>query len=226
METKVLGAYAEYLLVPARIAAVNVYPKPADLSYAQAALLEPLACVAQGIIEIQRILGEQTGTVLVIGPGAIGLMFGAMLKQAGWDVTVAGRNPARLQIGTEMGLSCVPLSELDACDGFDVVIECTGQVEVWEKSIDYARRGGLLMLFGGPPGGTRASFNTHRLHYDQITLLSPFHFGPPAVRKAYEALTQGLDLSPLISGERTLDQAAETFTDLESGRGMKYVFTP
>jgi L-iditol 2-dehydrogenase len=226
METKVLGAYAEYLLVPARIAAVNVYRKPADLPYAQAALLEPLACVAQGIIEIQRILGERTGSVLVIGPGAIGLMFGAMLKQAGWEVTVAGRNPARLQIGIDMGLNCVPLADLTASEGFDVVIECTGQVEVWEKSIDYARRGGLLMLFGGPPGGTRASFNTHRLHYDQITILSPFHFGPPAVRKAYEALTQGLDLSRLISGERTLEQAAETFADLEAGNGMKYVFTP
>jgi L-iditol 2-dehydrogenase len=227
METKVLGAYAEYLLVPARIANVNAYRKPEKLPYAEAALLEPLACVAQGILEIQRILRDQTGSVLVIGPGAIGLMFGAMLKQVGWDVTVAGRNPERLAIGNAMGIPSVPLTDLQMVpDGYDVVIECTGQVEVWEKSIDYVRRGGLLMLFGGPPGGTQASFNTHRLHYDQITLLSPFHFGPPAVRKAYEALAAGLDLSPLISGVRPLEEAAATFEDLAAGRGIKYVFQP
>ena len=228
METKVLGAYAEYLLIPARIANINVYKKPDELAYPEAALLEPLACVAQGILEIQRILGDQrTGSVLVIGPGAIGLMFGAMLQQAGWEVTVAGRNPARLAVGSQMGIASVPLHELTmVTDGYDLVIECTGQVEIWEKSIDYVRRGGLLMLFGGPPGGTCVSFDTHRLHYDQITVLSPFHFGPAAVRKAYEALAARLNLSPLISGVRSLEEAAATFEDLAAGRGIKYVFQP
>jgi len=227
METKVLGAYAEYLLVPKRITDINVFPKPESLPFAEAALLEPLSCVAQGVIELQTTLGSSRQTALVIGPGAIGLMFGAMLQQLGWNVTVAGRNPERLAIGAELGLQTVPLTDLEVpFPGFDVVIECTGQVEVWERSIDYLRRGGILMLFGGPPGGTRVSYDTHRLHYDQITVMSPFHFGPPAVRVAYEALTAGLNLAPLITGTRTLDQAEATFQDLAAGRGVKYAFLP
>ena len=227
METKVLGAYAEYLLVPKRITDINVFPKPESLPFPEAALLEPLSCVAQGVIELQTTLGSSRQTALVIGPGAIGLMFGAMLQQLGWNVTVAGRNPERLAIGAELGLQTVPLTELEVPPpGFDVVIECTGQVEVWERSIDYLRRGGILMLFGGPPGGTRVSYDTHRLHYDQVTVMSPFHFGPPAVRVAYEALTAGLNLAPLITGTRTLDQAEETFQDLAAGRGVKYAFLP
>jgi L-iditol 2-dehydrogenase len=227
METKVLGAYAEYLLVPQRIADVNVFLKPESLPFTEATLLEPLSCVAQGVMELQQSLGTAPQTALVIGPGAIGLMFGAMLKQLGWDVTVAGRNPERLAIGAELGLQTVALTNLQVPPpGFDVVIECTGQVEVWERSIDHVRRGGILMLFGGPPGGTRASYDTHRLHYDQITLMSPFHFGPPAVQVAYDALTSGLNLAPLITGTRTLDQAEATFQDLAAGRGVKYAFLP
>jgi L-iditol 2-dehydrogenase len=83
------------------------------------------------------------------------------------------------------------------------------------------------MLFGGPPGGTRASFNTHRLHYDQITLISPFHFGTSAVRRAREwLLDPSLDLSALISGERILENASRVFEDLREGKGIKYVFKP
>ena len=93
--------------------------------------------------------------------------------------------------------------------------------------MDYARRGGSVLLFGGPPGGTRVSFDTHRLHYDQITLLSPFHFGTSAVRMARDLLANPLvDFSFLLSGDRSLEQALEVFEDLKAGNGIKYVFKP
>ena len=108
-----------------------------------------------------------------------------------------------------------------------MVIECTGQVEVWERSIFLARRGGTVMLFGGCAGGTKAAFDTRRLHYDQITLLSPFHFGPKAVRTAREwLLDPKFDLSPLLSGDRKLEDAETVFADLAASNGLKYVFRP
>lgn len=229
MATKVLGSYAEYLLIPKRIADVHVFEKPADLPYEQAALLEPLACVAQGVMGLDRRVAKVEGeprTALVIGPGAIGLMFGVALKNEGWNVTLVGRNPERMGIAEEMGIDARPISSLTKEDRFDAVVECTGQVEVWEWSVDYVRRGGVAMLFGGPPGGTRASFDTHRLHYDEIEIVSPFHFGRPAVAKAREWLVGGLDLSVLITRDRSLEEAQATFEDLEAGRGIKYAFRP
>ncbi|CAN5386224.1 alcohol dehydrogenase catalytic domain-containing protein [soil metagenome] len=229
MATKVLGSYAEYLLIPKRIADVHVFPKPDILPYEQAALLEPLACVAQGVMGLDRRVPEAEGeprTALIIGPGAIGLMFSVALMREGWQVTLAGRNPDRLAIAEEMGVNTVLLSSVETERGFDAVVECTGQVEVWERSVDYVRRGGTAMLFGGPPGGTKASFDTHRLHYDEIELISPFHFGRPAVAKARDWLLGGLDLSLLISGDRQLEEAQPTFEDLEAGRGIKFAFRP
>jgi L-iditol 2-dehydrogenase len=83
------------------------------------------------------------------------------------------------------------------------------------------------MLFGGCPAGTKACFDTKRLHYDQITLISPFHFGTVAVRKA-KALLEDLTIpfELLISGDRKLSEAEQVFEDLQRGRGIKYVFRP
>lgn len=226
MLTKVLGSYAEYLRIPARIANLNVYSKPDGLPFEQAALLEPLACVAQGLLELSASAGDR---VLVIGPGAIGLMFAASLLASGVeDVTVAGRNPERLDVAASFGATSVGMDRVSGGTiGYDAVIECTGVASIWEQSVDLVRRGGKVMLFGGLPSGTRVSWDAGRLHYDQITLLSPFHFGTQAVRQAHQWLIGGrMNLERLISGRRRLDEAESAFADLEAGRGIKYVVTP
>lgn len=228
MATKVLGSYAECLLIPAHIARINVFAKPDHLSFDQAALLEPLACVAQGVKELKpKMLTER---ILIIGPGAIGLMFVAALRQLGFrDITVAGRNKKRLAIAEQMGARPMHISDVHhgIGRGYDSVIECTGNVEVWQQSVDFVRRGGRVMLFGGCPAGSHVAFSTQRLHYDQITLLSPFHFGTAAVKMAKEWLTgPGFDLTKLITSQRDLADAELVFSDLQAGLGIKYVFHP
>jgi len=223
----VLGSYAEYLLIPARIANLNVFPKPKSLSFELASLLEPLACVAQGVLELKKVGALPCESALVIGPGAIGLMFVKALQLAGVEkVVLAGRNENRLKVGEALGAETVKWDREGKAD-HDVVVECTGQPEVWEASVNFARRGGRVMLFGGCPSGTAVSFSTARLHYDQITLLSPFHFGTEAVRLAKQWLEESPEeLAPLITGQRRLNEAAETFRDLEAGKGIKFVFQP
>jgi L-iditol 2-dehydrogenase len=232
MATKVLGSYAEYLLVPERIARLNVFPKPDEISFERASLLEPLSCVAQGLLNIglDRLRADAGGSVLVLGPGAIGLMFVAVLRYLGLrDVWLAGRNEARLEVGRGWGAKTLRWSELEesGVGAFDVVIECTGSVEVWERSLDFVSRGGDLILFGGCPSGTSASFDTKRIHYHQINLLSPFHFGTEAVRTARAwLLDRRLELEPLLTGERALEEGPEVFEALRRGEGLKYVFRP
>jgi L-iditol 2-dehydrogenase len=228
METKVLGSFAEYLAIPKRIVEKNVYEKPEAISFKIASLLEPYSSVAQGILELNHVLYEDS-SVLVIGPGAIGLLFVAALKEVGvTNVTLAGRNPERLRVGEAFGAKTVKISGYEPEGrGFDIVIECTGQVEVWEKSIVYVRRGGTLMLFGGCASGTSVTYDTKRIHYDQISIISPFHFGTQAVRQArIWILNSQTDLNLLISGERNLEEGVTVFQDLDAGKGIKFVFHP
>ena len=227
METKVLGSYAEYLRIPAHIANVNVFEKPKEINFNLASLLEPLACVANGT---QLLRTRVTDRVLVIGPGAIGLMFAIALRAIGVrDVTLAGRNRSRLAVGEEIGARPMLADDVekDLGRGYDIVIECTGKLEVWERSIDFVRRGGQLMLFGGCPTGSTAAFDTHRVHYDQISILSPFHFGTQAVKQAREwLLDPAHPFKLLITGERALSDAKQVFEDLILGHGIKYAFRP
>lgn len=71
METMVLGAFADYVRLPARVVRQNVYTKHPDLSFAAAALLEPLACVLHGLVGIEA---ERAETVVLLGAGAISLL--------------------------------------------------------------------------------------------------------------------------------------------------------
>ena len=164
--------------------------------------------------------------MLIIGPGAIGLMFVASLRQQGVrNITLAGRNPERLAIGEGFGARTVKYPDVGT--NYDLVIECTGKVEVWEASLNMVRRGGTVVLFGGCPSGTTANFDTGRLHYDEISLISPFHFGTTAVRTARSwLLDPEFDLTPLVSGERALEDGEQVFRDLEASKGLKYVFRP
>jgi len=87
------GAYAESIVVPARLVQKNLLRLKPETDFRDAALTEPLACVVQGVEDLKLRAGQN---VLVLGAGPIGLMFVALAKKLGCIVTVAGRRAARL----------------------------------------------------------------------------------------------------------------------------------
>jgi L-iditol 2-dehydrogenase len=111
--------------------------------------------------------------------------------------------------------------------GFDYVFECTGIPDVWEASVRYLRRGGTVILFGGCKFGTTVTYDTARLHYDEITLRGTFHYTPADVKKAYGLLSkENIKMSPLISGRFPLKHTQKVFEMLSKGRGIKYAIIP
>lgn len=234
MDSKVLGAFAEEILLPAHIVARNVFPKPESLSFEEAAFLEPLACVVHGA-RIQPLRAGET--VLVVGAGPIGLLFLLLARARGARVIVAGRQPARLELARRLGADrtldaagedvFARVAELTEGRGADQVIECTGLLDVWEATPRLVRKGGRILLFGGCPAGTRVAFDTGRLHYDEITLQGAFHFTPAAVAEARELLTEGaVDVSPLLSGRLPLEEVEKALHALHGGEGIKYAIVP
>jgi L-iditol 2-dehydrogenase len=235
MDSKVLGAFAEEILLPAHIVERNVHPKPAHLSFEEAAFLEPLACVVHGS-RIQPLRQEET--LVILGAGPIGLLFLLLARAAGVGrVIVAGRRRDRLALAGELGADLVvdteredPLAVVAAKTGkrgADQVIECTGLPGVWEVCPDLVRKGGRILLFGGCPAGSRVCFDAGRLHYDEITLQGVFHFTPKAVNEARNFLNAGqIDVRPLISGRFPLADLEKALDLLISGRGVKYALIP
>jgi len=235
METYALGGYAEYLTVPARVIRTNLFAKPAALPWAEAALLEPLSCVMFGL---EQTVLRPDDTAVVIGAGAIGLLHLLALRALGVErVYVVARNPQRATVAQALGASGIiarsaeeareEVLAVTAGRGADLVIECTAQPRVWEAALFLARPGGQVVLFVGCPSGTTVAFDTYRLHYDQVRILSPFHFTPKAVRCAYDLLVSGKILSSkLISGTYPLAQLPSVFDLLQEGKGIKYAIIP
>ncbi|HET7814651.1 MAG TPA: alcohol dehydrogenase catalytic domain-containing protein [Candidatus Baltobacteraceae bacterium] len=233
MSTKILGAYAEYIEIPAHIAAINAYAKPAHLSYVAAAFLEPLACVVHSV----EMLAPKAGArVLVMGDGGFGFLHALVLKGIGAEPMLAGRRDERAALAQRYGLPYLDVRkddllkivhEVTQARGTDALVECTGQAEVWERGPQLVRRGGTVSFFGGLPSGTRVSFDAARMHYDEVRLISPFHFRPSSVRRAYDMLASGeIDPLPLVTETVPLAEIARVFERLDAGDGIKFAVTP
>ena len=195
------GAYAEYLLVPERIASRNLLPVPPRLAPEVAALVEPLACCLRGV---ERAGVEGGETVAVLGPGPIGLMLCAAARDAGARVVAVGGRPERRELAREFGAE--PGDEA----GADVVIEAVGSAEAWHDALERVRPGGTVVFFGG----RELAVDTFRLHYEELTLRGAFHHTPRHVRAALAFLASGAyPWERLVTHRIGLEGVAGLFAD-------------
>lgn len=236
------GTFAEYLKIPASIVQHNMLPIPASLPDEIAAMTEPLACVLHGVARSNVKQGDR---VVVLGDGAIGLMFVAALanQMANGEihpskVLLFGGNDQRLQIGEKLGatetfnyhqLQDMPAVVREHTEGWgaDIVIEATGVPAVWETAIACARPGATVNLFGGCPKGTTIAVNTEQLHYSELNLKGVFHNTPGYVRAALSLLaSQVIPFELLISEHRPLKQLKQVFHDMKHRQVIKVAINP
>lgn len=230
------GAFAEYVRVPARVVEQNVHPIPEGLSYEEAALVEPLACVVRG----NEAAGIELGDSVAIagGTGPIGLMHLQLAFHRGAKEVIAiGLRDERWAVAEELGVSHLidaggedPVErvlELTEGRGADVVIESAGLPQVWEMAVRLVRKGGTVVFFGGCPSGSKISLDTHRVHYDELTIKGSFHHTPRSVKKALDLLAFGVvKAKPLITHELPLDRLEEGLLMMKEGRAVKVAILP
>jgi len=216
------GAYAESIVVPARIVSKNMLRLRAETAFPDAALVEPLACVVQGVEETRLRAGQR---VLVLGSGPIGLMFVALARQLGCEVTVSGRGEKRLARARHLGAAHVldvTGSDLKEVMGhkreFDAVIEAVGKPETWEAAVQFVRKGGTVNFFGGCPAGTSVNLDTSLIHYSNLTLLASFHHTPATIRRGLEHIEAGRILArDFVDGECPLNELPGLFKSMSAG---------
>ena len=230
------GAYAEYLRLPRRIVEQNLYAIPDGLGFAEAALVEPLACAVHGIAESPIGVGD---TVVVNGAGPIGLMFVRLAAMRGARVICSDLSESRLAVAHRLGAveTVQVTADLDQVEavraltpdgrGADVAIEAVGLPEIWEKTVLMARKGGTVNLFGGAKGGSSFSVSTTLLHYAELTIKGVFHHTPRFVETAVGLLADGaIDATAFLSGERPLADLVETLEATGRQEGIKYIIVP
>jgi D-arabinitol dehydrogenase (NADP+) len=206
------GGMAELVIAPEK-AVFSI----ADLPFEAGAFVEPLSCVLHGTERARIRMGDQ---VAILGTGPIGclLLQAARLQGAAW-VSVAEKNPARLELARQLGADrCLSsLDELEK-DRYDVVIDATGAIPVMARTLDYVRHGGTVLLFGVPPSGKEVSFEAFKIFQKGLTVLSSF----TSLRNSYQAvalLRSGqVKVDGLISHRLPLEEFERGINLIEQGR--------
>jgi len=231
-----LGAFAEYIRIPGRLARQNTFTLPDHLSYREAALIEPLACVVHG----QDLLGIQPGeSVAIVGAGGpIGLMHLQLaLKQGASPVIAIDVNDMRLDVARQLGATqTINSAQVDAVEvvqaltegrGADVVIECAGVKAAWLTAIDVARKGARVQWFGGLPGGTQVEVDATRVHYDELTIYGVYHLTPLSLDRAFRIVCQGaIDARALVTHQVLLRNLEEGLRMMMAGECVKVAVQP
>ncbi|MHA1651712.1 MAG: zinc-binding dehydrogenase [Candidatus Helarchaeota archaeon] len=232
------GTWTEYLRVPKEIIQCgNMVPfDTKKLSFAEAALTEPLSCVLMGVERSNIGLGD---TVVINGAGPIGLFWTNLVRNKGAKIIQVDIKQDRLDLAKKLGADIV-LNAKDEQDiiqavkdhtdegrGADIAVEAIGYPETWETTIKMARKGGLVNLFGGPPPTSSISINTSLLHYNELTIIGVFHTTPRYVQAAINLLAnRKINTDIFITEHLKLDELDKILDNLVNQKGIKTAIIP
>jgi L-iditol 2-dehydrogenase len=223
------GAFAEYIAVPARI----LFQLPDGVSFARAAMLEPLSVAVHAV----RRTGVSPGdTAVVVGTGMVGLLVVQVLHAYGCQRVIGvDIDPSRLALAEQFGAETVcgeaetvtkAIFERTGGIGADLALEVVGMSASIQTAISSVRKGGRIGLVGN--FSPLVELPLQAAVTRELTL-----YGSCASAGEYpeciELLSSGrVDVDPLISAVAPLAQGAEWFQRLRSSTSglMKVILEP
>ncbi|MFJ6698926.1 zinc-dependent alcohol dehydrogenase family protein [Streptomyces sp. NPDC091272] len=218
----VAGGAAEF----ARAPVANCVRLPAHVDVRDAALIEPLSCAVRGYDVLSGNLGAE---VLIYGSGTMGLMMLELAKRTGAaSVDILDVNPERLATARQLGVdgSGAYADELHRPQGWDLVVDATGNAAAIQDGLGRVAKGGTFLQFGVADYATTATVEPYRIYNQEITIT-----GSMAVLHSYEraaALFAAgvLDPAVFISDRLPLEQYAQAMERFRAGKGRKIVVEP
>jgi L-iditol 2-dehydrogenase len=232
------GGFAEYMIVPREVLAVDGMTRiPDGLSYAEASLAEPLACVLNGQ-ELARV-GEGD-TVVVIGSGPIGCLHVRLARARGAArVILIDLNPGRLAaaaalvapdltIATEHGDPVAAVLGATDGRGADVVITAAASGRAQEQGLRMLARRGRLSLFGGlPKDAPTITVDANLVHYRELTVVGVNGSTPAHNKRALELIASGeVPVADLITHRLPLDDVLDAIEIVARGEAIKVTIEP
>lgn len=219
------GAFAPFLRVPARIVRGNLHEIPAGIPFEEAALAEPLACVAHAVRRLPLFEGDRAA---VLGCGPIGLLFVAALRRKhGRRIRIAAfdHHDDRLDLALEFGAD--ETGRAPAGPPADVVIEAVGAVSAHEEGLAIAARGGVFVSFGGIAPGTTWGLDIGRVHYEEIRILPVYHHTPADFAEAVRLIAaREIPVARLISRRMPLRELPRALDLLARRDGLRTILQP
>ena len=219
------GAFAEYLVIPA----FNAFKIPQNISSDLAAIFDPFGNAVHTALSFD-LVGED---VLITGAGPIGIMAAAVARHVGArNVVITDINEYRLDLAAKMGATRAVnvsntqlqdvMKELGMTEGFDVGLEMSGVPAALRDMLDKMNNGGKIAMLGIPP-------NDVAIDWNQVIfkgLMIKGIYGREMFETWYKmaSLIQGgLDLTPMITHQFSIDDFQQGFDVMGSGQSGKVI---
>ena len=228
------GAFAEYIKVPAWL----LHRIPGNLNFVEAALSEPSAVAAHGVLERTGIDPEDI--VLILGCGPIGLLAAKMAQAAGAaKVIITGierDEKARLPKARALGIDQVVnvtrtdlkalVDDLTHGEGADVVIELSGALPAISQSFELARRLGKVGIIGQPPLD-EVTIPYRQAMFNALTVSFSYSSKFTSWERALSLFERGaVDPGQFITHVFPLEEWERGFDLSRSGEAVKVVLQP
>jgi L-iditol 2-dehydrogenase len=227
------GGFAEFVRVPAEaVHQGNLCPISTEVSFAAAALAEPLSCVFNAFQRCAIRPGDQ---VLIIGAGPIGLMHAKLARMGGAArVILNDLSAERLEEcrRLEPGLVTIPgpdpaaqLMDLTAGKGLDVVITACPAPEAQVTALKVAAVNARVVFFGGLPADRSVvGLDTNLIHYRQLVVTGTARQSLSQFRQVLRLIADGLvRVDELVSARWPLERIGAAFQAVMRASGLKHV---
>ncbi|MDT7784213.1 MAG: hypothetical protein QOF58_2632 [Pseudonocardiales bacterium] len=216
------GGAAEFAVAPV----ANCVKLPDHVRTEDAALIEPLSCAVRGYDVLRSQLASR---VLIYGSGTMGLMMLQLGKLTGASsIEVVDLNPERLETARQLGVSAVGSSadELDRPEGWDVVIDATGNEKAIQDGLGRVAKGGTFLQFGVSDYSARVTIEPYKIYNQEITITGSMAVLHSFERAADLFATGVLDPAIFISDRVPLDDYAGALDQFKAGKGRKIQVLP
>jgi 2-desacetyl-2-hydroxyethyl bacteriochlorophyllide A dehydrogenase len=205
------GAFAEFISLPEQV----VYPID-QISFEEAAMIEPLACVMWGVKRVKPAPGD---SALLFGAGPMGCLVLQVLKTCGVSpIHVVDKINSRLDLAKELGASIThqisntdELAYLLKSTNFKIVVDATGISEVLQNAFLYVKPRGKIWVFGVVPPDEINHFSPYEVFRKDLTIIGSFAVNQTFTESISLIKSGGIHLSPLISHQIPLSKFNEAF---------------
>jgi L-iditol 2-dehydrogenase len=230
------GGLAEYIRVPAINVDRGVFLLPDTISFEEATLIEPLACVLRGLRKTDMRPGD---TVLVMGSGITGLLYVQLARALGAErIMATDINEYRLEMAGKFGADTVisaadylpeRLQQINDGRLADAVIVCTGAESAIGQALKSVDRSGTVLFFAPTGPGVETPFSPNDVFWrNDVTLTTSYAASPADYQEALELIKEGtVNVQSMITHRLPLAETAEGFRLVaEAGESIKVIIEP
>lgn len=226
------GGFSDFIRVPASLVPYTVIPVPDHVPDLRAIFMEPLACCLRAL---DRVTVEEGDTALIIGAGAVGVLFLPLLRDAKVKTLVTDVRQERIDLALKWGaVDGRTVADRDIVEvtkrhtdsrGVDLIVLCVLTRDTIKTAMSAVRDGGTILIFGSKPNN-EINIDWWDIWRREINMITSYSATPDLMPRAMALLVgEGFALESLVSHQFSLSAAQQGFDLAHQGRVGKVAVT-